>query len=78
MAINVSDIILKATTKCKKGFSCLSGKTDCMCKVTSFNPDHPVVIKPSSADPCEYNLSFAQSNYCLCPVRNDIYKRYKI
>jgi hypothetical protein len=78
MGINVSELIVKATTKCKKGFSCLSGKTACMCKVTASNPDHTLVIKPHSSDPCNYHLSLGNAHYCLCPVRNDIYNRYKI
>jgi len=78
MGIKVSDLILKATTQCKKGFSCLSGKTDCMCKASSSNPDHTLVIKPYSSDPCDYNRTLGNAHHCLCPVRNDIYNRYKI
>jgi|COG998Drversion2_1049125.scaffolds.fasta_scaffold470610_1 hypothetical protein len=78
MGIKVSELIIKATTKCKKGFSCLSDKTDCMCKAISSSPDHTVVIKPSSSDPCNYHRTLGNAHYCLCPVRNDIYNRYKI
>jgi hypothetical protein len=78
MGSTVSDLIVKATTKCKKGFSCLSEKTGCMCKAISSSPDHTVVIKPSSSDPCTYHRTLGNAHYCLCPVRNDIYNRYKI
>jgi hypothetical protein len=63
MGIKVSELIIKATTKCKKGFSCLSDKTDCMCKAISSSPDHTVVIKPSSSDPCNYHRSCQRKAY---------------
>jgi len=78
MGISVSDLILKATTKCKKGFSCLSGSTDCLCTATALRPDRMVVITPSTADPCDYHRRLGNAHYCLCPVRNDLYTRYKI
>ena len=78
MTPNVSDLIVKATKKCKKGFACLSGKVECMCGVESSANDHTLIIKPHYESPCDYHKSSAGRHYCLCPVRNDIYKRYKI
>ncbi len=78
MAVKVSDLIVKATKHCKKGFACLSGKVECMCGVDSTGKDHTVVIKPKYTTPCEYRNSREGKQYCLCPVRNDIYRRYKI
>jgi hypothetical protein len=79
MTPNVSDLLVKATTKCKKGFACLSDKLDCMCGVESTDKDHTIIIKPQfQKTPCEYHQNRSGKHYCLCPVRNDIYKRYKI
>ena len=78
MKVKVSDLIVKATTQCKKGFACLSGKVECMCGVESASKDYTVVIKPQFKSPCKYRDSRGETHYCLCPVRNDIYKRYKI
>jgi hypothetical protein len=78
MAVKVSDVIVKATTRCKKGFACLSGKVECMCGVESTSEDHTVVIKPKYTTPCQYRNSREGMHLCLCPVRNDIYRRYKI
>ena len=78
MKPRVSDLIVKATKKCKKGFACLSGKVECMCGVESSSKDHTLVIKPQFTSPCEYLDSRGGKHHCLCPVRNDIYKRYKI
>ena len=78
MNVKVSDLIVKATTQCKKGFACLSGKVECMCGVESSSKDYTVVIKPQFTNPCEYLDSRDGKHHCLCPVRNDIYKRYKI
>ena len=78
MIPNVSNLIVKATTKCKKGFACLSGKVECMCGVENSGKDHTVVIKPQYKSPCEYQRASGGIHYCLCPVRNEIFKRYKI
>lgn len=78
MNVKVSDLIVKATTQCKKGFACLSGKVECMCGVESASKDYTVVIKPQFTSHCKYRDNRGGTHYCLCPVRNDIYKRYKI
>ncbi len=74
--IKVDELILKAT-KCKKGFSCLSGKTECMCEVESSSGIN-VTIKAESANSCHYLFRTSTSAYCLCPTRSAIYNRYKI
>jgi hypothetical protein len=78
MTVKVSDLIVEATTKCKKGFACLSGKVESMCRVESSSKDCTLVIKPQFTTPCEYRNIRDGKHYCVCPVRNDIYKRYKI
>ena len=48
-------------------------------KGESTDKDHTIVIKPQlQKTPCEYHQNRSGKHYCLCPVRNDIYKRYKI
>ena len=74
---NISDIIVKAATKCKKGLACLTNH-ECMCKVITSDKDSMVVIKPTYSDPCDYRLDERGRTYCLCPVRNKYYRRYRI
>jgi len=78
MDIKISDIIVKAATKCKKGLACLTGSTECVCEARTADKDHTVVIKPKYTDPCDYRLDKSDVTYCLCPVRNALYRRYRI
>jgi hypothetical protein len=66
--IKIDELILEAT-KCKKGFSCLSGKTECMCEVESSSGIN-VTIKAESAHSCHYLFQTSTSSYCLCPTRS--------
>ena len=76
--MQVSIPILKATTKCDKGFSCLSGYTDCMCWASYASKYAFVEVKPKSVDPCSYLLHYGNATYCLCPTRNAIYNHYQM
>ena len=78
MDIKVNDLILKATNKCEKGFSCLSGDKECLCKVLTSNKSSCVKIEQRPVDSCKYLFHFNASTYCLCPTRNEIYNCYKI
>jgi len=76
--MQVSMPIVKATTKCAKGFSCLSGCTDCMCWA-SYASKYPFVeVKHKSVDSCAYLLQYGNATYCLCPTRNAIYTHYQV
>ena len=78
MDIEVSEFAILATTKCKKDFSCLGGKQECMCEVAGANGHKTVAIKAKSVLSCKYLLHLNASSYCLCPVRNAIYNNYKV
>ncbi|TNF52770.1 hypothetical protein EP227_06875 [bacterium] len=78
METKIEDYILKATNKCKNNFSCLDGKKNCMCKIIHSNNYHTVQIDGKPVNACNYILSMGSKMYCLCPVRNELYNRYKI
>jgi hypothetical protein len=78
METKVEDYILQATNKCKNDFSCLDGNKDCMCKIVHSNNNHTVQIDGKPVGACNYILSMGSKMYCLCPVRNELYNRYKI
>jgi hypothetical protein len=74
----VTSVVLKATTKCEKGFSCLAGSNESLCWVKYFNRYYFVEIKPQAADCCPYVFVYSNATYCLCPTRNEIYNRSQI
>jgi len=76
--IQINEEYLKNTTKCKKDFSCLSGKRKDLCKVELNVEDKIHFVKCMSREPCSYRISFGYSFVCLCPVRKELFNRYNI
>ncbi len=74
--IKVNNEIIKKTTKCKKNFRCLSGETP-LCKVEE-RMGEVIFIMCKEHDPCQYRSYFGYSQVCTCPVRKELYSRYKI
>jgi len=77
METTISEYIKMATTRCKKNFSCLNGSKDCLCEVDDSNGSHTVSIKTGGNTSCNYLLQLGAATYCLCPIRNEIYKQYQ-
>ncbi len=78
MEFKVRADILNETIKCKKDFSCLSGKKDCLCEVEDSFDNKILFIKPMNHNMCDYKMSFGYSYICNCPTRKEIYNLYKI
>lgn len=76
MNIKIDDDIIQKTTKCRKNFSCLSGETP-LCKVDECMGG-AIFIKCKEQNPCEYRAYFGYSQICCCPIRKELYHRYKI
>ncbi len=77
MKTKVDDNILRETTKCRKNFSCLNGeKPICTVEFCIENTVH--FVKCASNDSCVYRVPFGYSYVCICPVRKELYNRYKI
>ncbi|MFZ3059066.1 MAG: hypothetical protein WA102_04925 [Candidatus Methanoperedens sp.] len=76
--IRVNEEILKNTTKCRKDFSCLSGKRNDICRVELAVNDKIHFVKCLSDEPCDYKKSFGYSFICICPVRKELYNMYNI
>jgi hypothetical protein len=74
----INEEYLKNATKCKKDFSCLSGKRKDLCKVELNVEDKIHFVKCMSSEPCSYRISFGYSYVCLCPVRKELFNRYNI
>lgn len=80
MKLEISENILKNTTKCNKDFACLSGERECLCKLEDSIIDTPcfIIIRAENCGFCDYNVSFGNFFICTCPTRNEIYKCYEI
>ena len=86
MKIEISDEVIKRTTKCHSNFSCLNDKENPKC--SDRLPMCPVEIKIGSDMvfvyfnydiSCVYNTPFGDNQrICHCPVRYEIYECYKM
>ena len=79
MNIKISEDIVNNTTECTKDFSCLNpdAQRD-ICKILACLKNNLYFIKCLNEDYCSYRMSFGADFLCMCPVRKDIYNRYRI
>ncbi len=78
MDLRINEETKKASTECRKNFSCLSGNQLTLCKVEQCVTDNLHFIKCINSELCSYQMSFGSSHVCTCPVRKELYNRYKI
>jgi hypothetical protein len=78
MDFEINEEIKKNTTKCNKDFICFSKSRTDLCKV-EYNVDNKIhFVNCKSSEPCNYRISFGYSFVCQCPVRKELFNRYKI
>lgn len=78
MDISVSDEAIKATTKCRKFFSCLKEKDRNFCAVANCINEEILFMKTLKNACCPYQQAFGNEFLCDCPVRKEIFVKYKI
>ena len=76
MDISISDSIRNEAVKCKKRFSCLK-KRDC-CKVVDCINDSVLFVDSTYEASCPYQQLFGNEFICNCPVRKELYDKYRI
>lgn len=77
MKIKISDETIKKTKSCNKSFGCLKNEKHVLCQVEDCVNEEVYFIKRLYTDKCDYQISFGNSCFCSCPVRTEIYKKYK-
>jgi hypothetical protein len=78
MQFTVSDEIWEQATRCQKDLSCLKGNRNDLCKVQHRVDGKVHFIKWGNSGSCPYQLSFGDAFVCLCPVRKELYNRYRV
>ena len=79
VTIEIDENIKKQTIKCEKDFACLSSKTHKLCEVTHLVHEKIVFIECQDNKQCSYKSFFGFNSYiCNCPIRREIYRKYKI
>ncbi len=77
MKIKIPDEVLKNTKKCNKSFNCIENDNHVLCKVEHCVDNKVYFIKCLHQDNCYYKRSFGNSYFCSCPVRKEIFRKYK-
>jgi len=78
MTIRVSNGTLKRTTKCTCSFQCLKDDVRDVCTVDRCIQDEFCFLKEQKERECPYRTPFGYSYICTCPIRNELYRRYRI
>ena len=86
MKIEISEEVINKTTKCHSDFYCLNDAENpkcsdglAMCPVEKNIADGMVFVDFNNDFSCNYSMSFAtDKRICHCPVRYEIYTRYKM
>lgn len=76
MQLEISPEIRAATTKCLKGFLCLT-QPETMCQVHYCVNGMLHFLQSPDQGPCPYLRYFGNKPYCECPTRREIFNRYK-
>ncbi len=77
MEFQVRKDLLKDAEQCRNNFSCLLGQEECFCPVEEDMDGRILFVTPPNSNVCEYMMSFGYSYLCKCPVRKEIYNKYK-
>lgn len=77
MKENISKTTCKKADKCPNKLECLQNEDFEICPVVDFISDEIIFVEAQYYKSCPYMLPFADSNICHCPVRIEIYSKYK-
>jgi len=82
MKFEIADEIQKRTLYCTKEFACLEDDTRSLCPlcpVVKCIEDRTHYIKCLGNNDCHYRASIHRLYFkCTCPVRMEIYNKYKV
>lgn len=76
--IKISDEAQQAATKCRKELSCLSDDREDMCIVEDCVKGDVHFVKCLNHESCLYQYAFGDKFVCCCPVRKELFNKYKI
>lgn len=75
--ISIDPVIIEKT-ECDKGFSCLNSASAVYCNVVDTLGYAMVQLECCDLLDCRHNKLYGSIHVCCCPVRNEIFKKYKL
>ena len=78
MKIEIDDEVRDRTTECEEAYACILNVNHTTCKADQTKSNGSFFIECKEAVCCNYRVSYGFSSYiCTCPVRKEIYRKYK-
>lgn len=77
MRFDIDQQLVNQTTDCVNDLVCLSGKEESLCKI-KFYDGKRLLTECLEEGYCPYKRIFNFVKFCNCPVRIEIFKKYKI
>jgi hypothetical protein len=78
MNIEIDKAVVSKTTKCSYSFGCLNNDKKLHCKIDKSIGNVIFVGNEKRGLRCSYMIPFGSSFICVCPVRNEIFRQFKI
>ena len=76
LVIEMDKEVLKKTI-CENNFECLNNEDHNYCKVEKSIEDKVFFIENFNHRDCNNTIPFGKSDICICPVRKEIFKKYR-
>lgn len=74
----ISKDLMDAAKNCCKEFSCLTKNQSTLCKVVFCVNCKLHSVLCESEEFCSFRYTAEERTYCTCPIRKEIYSKYKV
>jgi hypothetical protein len=74
--VDVGDQVKDLATHCRKAQCCMRGEA--VCRVVDCVAEKVFFVEGEVRRHCSYRLGFGKSYCCNCPVRQELFRKYKI
>jgi hypothetical protein len=74
----VNEEIKKKAGECAHGFRCLTDPKSIVCNAEYLLADQNLFVKEKNGRNCDRYLSYGIAGICRCPVRVELYRRYRV
>ena len=79
VSYQISNEIITKTTRCRNNFKCLTDGGFDLCPIDGQIMEGYCFIRMvNHTNNCNYHISFGDTHICSCPVRNELYKHFKV
>ena len=74
---NISQAIIESASECRHRLACLSGART-MCKIKKHEDTRVMFVKSHGHQNCAFAIPLGVDCICTCPVRVEIFRKYRV